>query len=145
MPERNVINQRKRLLFVCFGNANRSQLAEAFARVRGGDRVEAYSAGVKPAALLDERAIAAMSARGYDLRAHWPKDLSEVPQIECDAVVTMGCDESCPAIPARHHFSWDLPQASDPEEYAALCQTIEARVNGLLTELFAEPAEKESK
>ena len=62
MPERSVNNQKKRLLFVCFGNANRSQLAEAFARVHGGDRIEAYSAGVKPVASLDERAIAAMSA-----------------------------------------------------------------------------------
>jgi protein-tyrosine-phosphatase len=123
---------KARVLFVCFGNANRSQLAEAFARIHGGDRVEAYSAGVRSAPELDERAVATMSKRGYDLATHRPKDISELPQIEYDAVVTMGCEEQCPTIAARHHVSWNLPQGKTVDEYSLLCDAIEDSVRELL-------------
>lgn len=126
---------KKRLLFVCYGNANRSQLAEAFTRIHGGDGIEAFSAGVKPAVSLDERAIAAMAQRDYDLHTHRPKDLTEVPEDEYDAVITMGCEEQCPVVAARKHISWELPQGKYPDEYAALCKAIEAKVKTLLTDL----------
>ena len=133
---------KPRVLFVCFGNANRSQLAEAFARIHSGDRIEAYSAGVRPATQLDERAVAAMSGRGYDSAAHRPKELSEVPQVQYDAVVTMGCEDQCPRIEAKHHVAWNLPQSKTAEEYARLCDAIEESVKELLQQLHRSASEQ---
>lgn len=129
---------KKRLLFVCMGNSNRSQLAEAFARIHGGDAVQAYSAGVRPAASLDERAIAEMAQRGYELRTHRPKYLTEVPQDEFDAVIAMGCEQQCPVIAAKRHISWELPQGKNPDEYAILCREIEGKVKELLADSLGD-------
>ena len=128
---------KARVLFVCFGNANRSQLAEAFARIHGNDRIEAYSAGVRPATQPDERAVAALSERGYDLAAHRPKDLSEVPQVEYDAVVTMGCEEQCPTVAAKRQIAWSFPQGKTADEYSRLCDAIEDSVKELLRQIHA--------
>jgi protein-tyrosine-phosphatase len=132
------MDAKKQVLFVCFGNANRSQLAEAFARIHGGDRIDAYSAGVAAAASIDDRAIAAMADRGYDLSTHRPKNLNDVPQVNYDAVVTMGCEEKCPSIPAATHIAWELPQGKTAGEYAALCSEIEDRVKALIARLSDE-------
>ena len=79
---------KKRILFVCFGNASRSQMAEAFARMHGGEQVEAFSAGVRPSHAIDEQAVAAMAERGYDLRTHRPKGFADLPHQEFDVLVT---------------------------------------------------------
>src|SRR5438046_4667436 len=86
----------KRLLFVRVENSNRSQMAEAFARIHGGDAVDAYSAGSRPSGVVKPKAVAAMRERGYDLSTHRSKSLDDFPQIEYDLVVTMGCGDACP-------------------------------------------------
>jgi protein-tyrosine-phosphatase len=103
----------KRLLFVCVENSNRSQMAEAFARLFGGPRVEAFSAGSQPSGKINDTAVAAMREIGYDLTAHRSKSLAEVPAGPYDAVVTMGCGEACPAVPAARRCDWQIP---DPRE-----------------------------
>jgi hypothetical protein len=60
----------KRVVFVCVENFNRSQMAEAFARKYGPERVEAYSAGSHPAGRVHPKAIEAMKELGYDLEQH---------------------------------------------------------------------------
>jgi arsenate reductase len=60
----------KKILFVCVENSNRSQMSEAFARMIGGDKVAAYSAGSKPSGIINPKAIAAMQELGYDLKKH---------------------------------------------------------------------------
>src|SRR5216117_722664 len=92
---------RKRLLFVCVENSNRSQMAEAFARIHGGSAVEAYSAGSRPSGRVNPKAIEAMKERGYDLTAHRSKGLADLEGIEFDAAVTMGCGDSCPTLFAK--------------------------------------------
>ena len=62
--------EKKKLLFVCVENANRSQMSQAFARMLGGDKVEAYSAGSRPSGVVNPKAIAAMKELGYDLTSH---------------------------------------------------------------------------
>jgi hypothetical protein len=86
-----------RLLFICWENSNRSQMAEAFARMYGAERVEPYSARCSPGEAINPKAIAAMQELGYDLQQHHPKGLSEVPDVEYDVVVTMGCEDKCRA------------------------------------------------
>ena len=72
----------KNLLFVCVQNSNRSQMAEAFARIHGAEDFEAYSAGSQPSGEINPKAIAAMREIGYDLSKHKSKSLEEIPQVE---------------------------------------------------------------
>jgi protein-tyrosine-phosphatase len=124
---------KKRVLFVCVENSNRSQMAEAFARLIGGDRVEALSAGSKPSGVLNPKAIRFMGELGYDLAAHRSKSLDEVTG-DFDAVVTMGCGDSCPWVPARVREDWALPDPKhmDDAGYRAVRDDIARRVRALL-------------
>lgn len=99
----------KRVLFVCIENSCRSQMAEAFAHLYVQDLIQAFSAGSRPSGEIDPKAIAVMAELGYDLRSHSSKSLQEIPQVKYDYVITMGCGEECPFIPAEHHEDWDLP------------------------------------
>ena len=122
--------RRKRLLFVCVENSNRSQMAEAFARIHGGDKVEAYSAGSRPSGKINPKAIEAMKEVGYDLSKHCSKSLSEIPDIEFDFVATMGCGDACPFVRARQREDWNIPDPKEmsPEEFGAVRDLIEAKV-----------------
>src|SRR5215207_1875364 len=104
---------RLRVLFVCVENSNRSQMAEAFARIQGGDRVEAHSAGSRPSGRVNPKAIAAMGELGYDLSRHASKSLAELPPLEFDAAVTLGCGDACPQVRARVREDWSIPDPRD--------------------------------
>ena len=120
-----------RYLFVCVENSCRSQMAEAFARMAGA---EAYSAGSKPSKEINPRAIAAMRELGYDLAAHRQRSLDELPDGPFDAVVTMGCGDACPHVPARTRIDWDLPDPKHmhPDEFREVRDEIGRRVRGLV-------------
>ena len=126
----------KRVLFVCIENANRSQMAESFARMHGGNGIEAMSAGSKPSGTINPKAIRFMSELGYDLSTHDSKSLDEVDG-EFDAVVTMGCGDSCPWVPAKLREDWALPDPKhmDDDGYRAVRDEIGARVRALLVKL----------
>jgi protein-tyrosine-phosphatase len=83
----------KKVLFVFVENSNRSQMAEAFARLHGCDRVEAYSAGSRPSGRINPKAIESMREVGYDLTRHRSKGLAEISDVDYDAAVTMGCGD----------------------------------------------------
>ena len=109
--------EKKKILFVCVENSNRSQMSQAFARIHGGDKVEAYSAGSKPSGKINPKAIAAMKELGYDLSAHHSKTLDEVKEYApFDAVVTMGCGDACPWMPAKQFIDWQIPDPRDMNE-----------------------------
>lgn len=126
----------KRVLFVCIENANRSQMAEAFAHIHGGDGVEALSAGSAPSGVINPKAIRFMSELGYDLTRHASRSLDEIDG-EFDAVVTMGCGDNCPWVPAKRREDWALPDPKhmDDANYRAVRDEIEMRVKHLLAEL----------
>ena len=127
----------KRLLFVCVENSNRSQMAEAFARLHGGGGVEAWSAGSRPSGRVNPRAIEAMRELGYDLAAHASKSLDDLPPVDFDAVVTMGCGDACPFVPAKRRLDWQIPDPRElpPAEFRAVRDRIEREVRALLEEL----------
>ena len=127
---------RKRVLFVCVENSNRSQMAEAFARMAGGEAVEAMSAGSRPSGRINPKAIRFMGELGYDLSAHASKSLDEVDG-EFDAVITMGCGDSCPWVPAKRREDWALPDPRDMDDegYRTVRDEIGARVRALLAAL----------
>lgn len=123
----------KRVLFVCVENSNRSQMAEAFAHIHGGNGVEALSAGSKPSGQINPKAIRFMAELGYDLTAQRSKSLDEIAG-EFDAVVTMGCGDSCPWVPAKRREDWALPDPKhmDDDGYRAVRDEISERVQALL-------------
>lgn len=127
----------KRVLFVCVENSNRSQMAEAFARMLGGANVEAYSAGSKPSGVINPKAIEAMRELGYDLSAHGSKSLDDLPDVQFDFVATMGCGDECPFITARQRTDWALPDPKHmgPEEYRGVRDDIRERVTAMLNAL----------
>jgi protein-tyrosine-phosphatase len=128
-----------RVLFVCVENSNRSQMAEAFARMHGGADVEAWSAGSRPSGRINPKATQSMRERGYDLAAHRSKSLDEIPPGSFDAVVTMGCGDACPHVPARRRIDWQIPDPRDmePDAFRSVRDRIESQVRGLLAELCA--------
>lgn len=128
----------KKILFVCIENSNRSQMSQAFAKIHGGDAVEAYSAGSKPSGIVNPKAIAAMKALGYDLSTHDSKSLDEVKAFApFDAVVTMGCGDACPWMPAKQFIDWQIPDPKhmEPEEFNAVRDLISSKVQALLNAL----------
>lgn len=129
---------KKKVLFVCIENSNRSQMSQAFARILGGDAVEAYSAGSKPSGIVNPKAIAAMQELGYDLSTHDSKSLEEVsPYAPFDAVVTMGCGDACPWMPASRFIDWQIPDPKnmDPDAFREVRELIRTKVSDLLSQL----------
>ena len=128
-----------RLLFVCVENANRSQMAEGFARFHGGHRVEALSAGSRPAGRINPRAIEAMAELGIDISTQACRSLDDITG-EFDAVVTMGCGDACPWVPAKRREDWALrdPAGLSDEAFRAIRDDIRKRVQALLASLRSE-------
>jgi protein-tyrosine-phosphatase len=128
----------KKILFVCIENSNRSQMSQAFAKILGGERVEAYSAGSKPSGIVNPKAIAAMQELGYDLSIHDSKSLEEVKAAApFDAVVTMGCGDACPWMPAKQFIDWQIsdPKHMEPAQFNEVRDFIKEKVKTLLQEL----------
>jgi arsenate reductase len=130
----------RRLLFVCVENAGRSQAAEAFARALGGPRVVVASAGSRPSGRLNARVVEEMKARGHDLAAHRSKSVetacAETGNPRWDRVITMGCGDECPWVPAESRDDWPLadPKHLDAAGVQGVCDDIERRVRALLGE-----------
>jgi arsenate reductase (thioredoxin) len=107
----------KKLLFVCVENSNRSQMSQAFANIYGSGQIEAFSAGSRPSGKINPKAIAAMRELGYDLTTHHSKSLEEVKEYApFDVVVTMGCGDACPWMPAKQFIDWQIPDPRDLSE-----------------------------
>ena len=127
----------KTVLFVCIENSNRSQMAEAFAKMYGKGKIKAYSSGSRPSGKVNPKAIAAMKELGFDLNDHHSKSLDEVPKIKYDHVITMGCGDECPFISAEYRDDWKLddPKNLEPAEFNKVRDEIERRVKKLIQKL----------
>ena len=127
----------KKLLFVCIENARRSQMAEGFAEAFGKGKLEVYSAGSRPSSQIDPLITQVMKEKGIDLSAKRPKGLNDLPPIEMDYLVTMGCEEACPAVSTKKIIDWQIP---DPKGKSIdivrnVRDMIEERVRALLKEI----------
>jgi arsenate reductase (thioredoxin) len=122
---------------VCVENANRSQMAEAFARIHGGDSVEADSAGSRPSGRVNPRAVQFMNEKGYDLTTHGSKALDQFNSQEIDVAVTMGCGDACPLVRAARREEWNIPDPKElpDDEFRRVRDLIEAKVKELLAAL----------
>ena len=113
-------------------------MAHAFAKIHGGKNVVAFSAGSKPSGVINPKAISAMKELGYDLVSHHSKSLEEIKdEAPFDAVVTMGCGDACPWIPAKQLVDWQIPDPRnmDEEQFWEVRNLIEEKVKLLLQQL----------
>lgn len=127
----------KKVLFVCIENSNRSQMAEAFGRMYGEGKMEVYSSGSRPSGKVNPKAVEAMAELGYDLTKHGSKSLDEIPKGPYEYVITMGCGDECPFIPANNREDWALPDPKQmpPEEFRKVRDEIQQRVKDLIEKL----------
>ncbi len=128
---------KKKFLFVCIENSNRSQMSQAFATMLGGEAVEAFSAGSRPSGIVNPKAIAAMKELDYDLSVHDSKSLDEVKAFApFDVVVTMGCGDACPWMPAKRFADWQIPDPKqmEPAAFNQVRDFIREKVAALLRE-----------
>lgn len=128
---------KRRILFVCVENSNRSQMAEAFARWHGGDRIEAHSAGSRPSGQVNSRAVQFMRELGYDLTVHESKSLDRFNGTEVEVAVTMGCGDACPLVRAARREEWNIPDPKElsDDEFRKIRDRIEGKVQELLASL----------
>ena len=120
-----------RAVFVCVENSNRSQMAEAFARMAG---IEAYSAGSRPSRKVNPKAIEAMREVGYDLSTHHSKSLDDLPDVPFDFAVTMGCGDQCPNLNAARREDWEIPDPKnmEPDQFRGVRDMIREKVYALI-------------
>ena len=125
------------VLFVCVHNAGRSQMAAAFLKHHGGERVEVLSAGSAPANTINPSVVEAMLEAGIDISAEVPKMLTNEAVQESDVVITMGCGDACPFYPGKRYLDWKLddPAGQGVESVRPIRDEIEKRILNLLTEL----------
>ena len=124
----------KIIIFVCVENSNRSQMAEAFARIHGGGKVMAFSAGSRPSGKVNPKAIEAMKEVGYDLATHSSKGLEPFNRKQVDFAVTMGCGDECPLVHAKQRVDWQIPDPKEmnPEQFRKVRDLIETKVKDLI-------------
>ena len=125
------------VLFVCVHNAGRRQMAAALLDHHDGGRVRVRSAGTAPSDEIDPNVVAVMAERGLDVASARPRVLRDDDVREADVVITMGCGDACPVVPATRYLDWDLPNpAGRPlAEIRPIRDDIERRVVDLLREL----------
>lgn len=113
-------------------------MSQAFANILGGDKIEAFSAGSKPSGIINPKAVAAMKELGYDLTKHNSKSLQEVKEYApFDVVVTMGCGDACPWMPASKFIDWQIPDPKNMKstDFNKVRDLIKDKVQELISSL----------
>jgi len=132
------MSKRPTVLFVCVHNAGRSQMAAGFMRAIAGDRVDVLSAGSAPKTEINPIAVQAMAEVGIDIAHQQPKILTTDAVIESDAVITMGCGDTCPFFPGKRYEDWvlDDPAGQEIDFVRTVRDEIKAKVEKLVSELL---------
>jgi protein-tyrosine-phosphatase len=131
----------KKVLFICWGNAIRSQMAEAFARTYGADVLIPQSAGLMPTMTLAPLTRETMLARHISLDDHFAKGLENLGPERFDVVVNLsGYPLTIRNVPASRDgvlLEWKVkdPMGSGPPQYEKAACEIEALVMKLIQDL----------
>jgi arsenate reductase (thioredoxin) len=128
------------VLFVCVHNAGRSQMAAGWVRHLAQDRVEVYSGGSDPGKQLNLAVVEAMNEVGIDISNEFPKPFVTEIVKAADAVITMGCGDTCPIFPGKRYEDWALedPAGRGVEAVRPIRDEIRRRVVELLNDLGIE-------
>jgi protein-tyrosine-phosphatase len=131
-----------KVLFVCYGNSCRSQMAEALANQLGEGKVRAFSAGTHPLGVISQDTRAVLRELGMTVDEHWSKGLRDVPISEMDVVVEMDSRVKCP-LPADFKgclIQWHIPDPFllDRDYFRDVRDLIESEVRRLLADLAGD-------
>ena len=115
-------------------------MAEAFGKIHGKGIVDFYSSGSRPSGIVNTKAIEAMKEVGYDLSKHNSTRLDEIPQVEYEYAITMGCGDECPMVDSKNREDWSLPDPKymEPEEFNRVRDIIESEVKELIAIISQE-------
>jgi len=135
------MSERPTVLFLCVQNAGRSQMAAAWLRHLGGDRVDVLSGGSSPGEQVHPVAAEAMAEVGIDITAELPRRWTDETLQRADIIVTMGCGDECPFLPGKRYLDWELddPAGRPLEQVRPIRDDIEGRVRALMAELGVTP------
>ena len=127
----------KTVVFLCVENSCRSQMAEAFAKINNGGQYNIQSAGSRPSGAVNPKAINSMARVGYDLNTHHSKGIETLPMDGVEAMISMGCGDACPQVPAKQRIEWEIadPKDMDNEEFDKVRDIIQAKVENFLENL----------
>lgn len=128
---------KPRILFVCIENSCRSQMAEGFSKFYGRDKIEVFSAGSNPSGKVDQIAIKVMKEKGIDISNQKSKEFNDLPYKSFDYVITMGCRDVCPFIPAKTRIEWEIenPKGKSKEKFRQTRDKIENKLKEFLKNL----------
>jgi arsenate reductase len=137
--EKPIEKPKKRVLFVCFGNACRSQMAEGFARTYGSDVMIPASAGVFPATAVAPDTIRSMLEKNIDLREHFPKSIRHLGLVKWDLVVNMS-ETFVAEDTGLRLVEWAVPDpvSMEYQDHCEVRDAIERNVMNLILELRRE-------
>ena len=133
-----IAKDRPEVLYVCVHNAGRSQMAALMTSRISEGRVNVRSAGSDPADRVNPLVVEVMAEIGLDMSAEFPKPLTDEVVRAADAVITMGCGDTCPIYPGKRYEDWDLSdpaEAGTLDDVRAIREEIRGRVETLLAEL----------
>lgn len=139
-PERPVAHSgraKKRVLFVCIGNACRSQMAEAFARKYGSDILTVHSAGLAPARTLPPLTRQVLTGKNVPWEGQFPKSVESFTGEPFEIVVNLSGKRLPPAFGKARVIEWDVrdPIGESESVYRAVAAQIEGLVMRLILEL----------
>ena len=126
----------KTVLFVCVENSCRSQMAEGFANNLGKGIIEVCSAGSRPSGKINPDATKVMQELGIDISYQKSKGFEELSIKKFDYVVTMGCEDVCPFVPAKQNMDWHVedPKGKDLGFFRKVRDDIAEKVKELIKE-----------
>jgi arsenate reductase len=133
-PKPRTEKAKKRVLFVCIGNACRSQMAEAFARAYGSDILIAKSAGLAPAGALPPLTRQTLSEKQLSTDGQFPKNLESFVGQPFDVVVNLSGESLPAAFGAARLLEWSVrdPIGENQSVYRAVAGQIESLVMRLI-------------
>jgi Protein-tyrosine-phosphatase len=125
--------QKLKAAYICVHNSCRSQMAEAITRELASDAIQCWSGGTEIKDHIDKGAVNIIKKfYGVDMeQLQYPKLLADIPEV--DIVITMGCNVTCPSLPAAAHADWGLddPTGGTEKEYERIAKIIEEKVMDL--------------
>ena len=131
------MNGRPSVLFACIHNSGRSVAAAALARYYAGSAVDVRDAGSEPSDTVNPTVAKVLAELGLPVTGHTPTTLDYHLVEASDVVVTLGCNEACPAVPGKRVIDWAVadPKGQDEPTVRRIVADLDTRVRALLTEL----------
>ena len=132
------MTKKPSVLFLCVHNAGRSQIAAGWMRHLAGEAIQVYSAGSSPAKQINPAAAEAMSEVGIDITTQKPEKWTDEIVREVDAIISMGCGDTCPVSPGKQYIDWEIqdPAGQGIEMVRTVRDQIKQHVQELIVELL---------